>query len=530
MNVAAPARTAARRRAFVFVCQSGELEAKALLLAASLRRHLPAGSELIAAMPSPAQVWGEPSATTRAELDALEVTVAPIVNPLGSDYGIGNKLACIDVPTRATQIAFLDSDMLCLRDLGDPQCLQRPFAAKPADLRTFSPAADVWAPLYAAAGTTLPALRLPTTVSATFGPPYFNSGVVFVDAALGFGRTWIECAQAIADLPLLREQRHWLDQVALPIAVHRRGLAYAALDERFNFPAHLKPLPESLPFLCHYHWPRIVRREPALLGLVREIAGERPRIAATLRRHGAWAALVDTNPVFAAPRRHDTRAQPATSPIVVCGMPDCGAPQLRAALVRAGAVAVPDQESAAGWLGETATPRRLADAVQAASAAGPVVVGGEAEWICRLPGLRRALPAARFVACVDAPAPAIARWRQEPAAKAAAMVAGVALARRWSPELATPLEVDAGSDGERDARWWWWLAQRLIEHGDDLTVVRHGADVDAVAAALVAGRSPEPSGSLAELAEDDAAVDGEARQAIDAICRQAMFELGLDAA
>ena len=32
----------------------------------------------------------------------------------------------------------------------------------------------------------------------------------------------------------MREQRHWLDQVSLAIAVP--GLAYSSLDERFNFP------------------------------------------------------------------------------------------------------------------------------------------------------------------------------------------------------------------------------------------------------------------------------------------------------
>ena len=37
---------------FVFVCQQGELELKALLLALSLKRHLRFHAELVAAVPS----------------------------------------------------------------------------------------------------------------------------------------------------------------------------------------------------------------------------------------------------------------------------------------------------------------------------------------------------------------------------------------------------------------------------------------------------------------------------------------------
>jgi len=94
MSVAAPASTSPRY-AFVFVCQAGEIEAKALLLAASLKNVLHCQYELIAAVPSPASIWGELSPDTRRQLDEFGVRIVPIENPIDPDYGIGNKLACI---------------------------------------------------------------------------------------------------------------------------------------------------------------------------------------------------------------------------------------------------------------------------------------------------------------------------------------------------------------------------------------------------------------------------------------------------
>ena len=55
---------AAARYAFVFVCQAGEWETKALLLAGSLRRQLGACVDLIAAVPEPEGFWGRLSAAT----------------------------------------------------------------------------------------------------------------------------------------------------------------------------------------------------------------------------------------------------------------------------------------------------------------------------------------------------------------------------------------------------------------------------------------------------------------------------------
>ena len=97
------------RYCFVFVCQQGELELKALLLAASLRRFLSVEHELAAALPQPESQWGCPSERTLALLAGWGVRTLPITNPFGQDYPIGNKLACRNRNRRDKM--FLDSDM-----------------------------------------------------------------------------------------------------------------------------------------------------------------------------------------------------------------------------------------------------------------------------------------------------------------------------------------------------------------------------------------------------------------------------------
>jgi hypothetical protein len=529
------------RYAFVFVCQAGELEIKALLLAASLKRFLRCDYELIAALPTPASTWGELAPETHELLQQLGVRVEPIANPIDADYKIGNKLACFDVPTRADRIVFLDSDILCLRDFGEPDCLRVPFAAKPADLRTFAAGVEAWQPLYAAAGVDLPQLRLPTTVSGEFGLAYFNSGVIFADSTRGIGRAWIECARTILQVPGMREQRHWLDQVSLAIAVHKLGLAYSGLDERFNFPAHLKPVPDELPFFCHYHWPRIIAREPLLADLVRDLAREYPVIARRIADNGEWKPLLHASPAQAAPRPAAGRAASTATALLVAGIPGSGADELLGLLRAHGRCAIHDEPAELApalaareppW--EVAT--RVGDAQREHPAAGIVVIKSALAFLCRLDALKRVLPGARLAVCVRNPFDTIAQWKTRPAAELDAEIGWVAAsASGWATEnevAALRRIVDLGDPAEKRATWWWWLAQRLLGHAHGIVVVRYG-DLEADSGKVLGAILPETpvvgSRVSARVARSGQAVALDERdlQAIRAICLQAAAELGV---
>jgi hypothetical protein len=282
---AAPAMT----HAFVFVCQAGELEVKSALLAASLRRHLPMSTPLVACVPQPTTDWGTPTVETARFLASLDVAIAPIASPFGSDYPIGNKIPCVDVVVPAERIVFLDSDILLLDTFAPARHLAGPFTAKPADISTSFPGAPAdWHRGYAMCGVPAPLRRVFATVSGDVMWPYFNAGVVGVPAGSGFGAAWAACARAIDADTSFPGRRPHLDQIALPIAAAREGLRFTALPEAFNFPAHAKPLPASAPAICHYHWPTVVAGEPRLLAAVADL----------VRRHGPLTDLLDREPAW----------------------------------------------------------------------------------------------------------------------------------------------------------------------------------------------------------------------------------------
>lgn len=248
------------RFCFVFVCQQGELEAKAMLLAASLRRFLPPGHELVAALPTPASRWGSPSPATLAGLQRLSVRTTQIVNWVSPDYPIGNKIDCLAVETTCRRTVFLDSDMLLLRPVDLAPLTSARLAAVPASAAHVGQ--DDWARFYRACGLPPPAVVTRTLLSGEPTPPYFNSGFVSADRAIAsaLADEWNECATRLlagGDLP--RSVRHrFLDQVTLPIAAARLGVDIVPLPPEWNFPSWGMKIGDG-PLPTFFHYQRLAR-------------------------------------------------------------------------------------------------------------------------------------------------------------------------------------------------------------------------------------------------------------------------------
>jgi len=285
-----------------------------MLLAASLRRFLRCQYELVAAISQPV------SEKTLALMQALEVRSVPITNHLDENYPIGNKVACLGIETSADKIVFLDSDILCLREFCPDTVFDAPFAAKPVDLANFSRGEAVpWRPVYELFQLPLPKERVISSTNGELILPYFNAGVIAVQNGLNFGAVWEECCRKIDAAPSITDKRPWLDQIGLAVTVSLLKLKYRCLDERFNFPAHLKPLlqlkipklsdPHLIekffrnstsqtvekvlkPLLCHYHWPTVIRREPLLNQLVVELAETYPLLKQLILDSNEWAPLL----------------------------------------------------------------------------------------------------------------------------------------------------------------------------------------------------------------------------------------------
>ena len=295
------------RTTVAFVCQGGPIELQSVLLAASLRQHVRGDHELVACLPGPRATWRGPAETTLHCLAALGVRIADTTNPVADDYPIGNKVGAAAVATAAERILLLDSDILCLGELDLDGWFTGPFVAKPADFDTFKATPAVWARIYERFGLPQPDQRMTATVSGDVMWPYFNAGVVAFEAGAGFPEAWAECCRAIDLDPDIPAKRPYLDQIALPVAAARCGLTFTPLPEGLNYPVHMMPLAAAAPILCHYHWPSVLRREPALLRTVSVLVERHPDIAPVLDRSDCRDLLVP------ALRRSATRTRSTAS-------------------------------------------------------------------------------------------------------------------------------------------------------------------------------------------------------------------------
>ncbi|MDJ0707870.1 MAG: hypothetical protein QNJ46_31735 [Leptolyngbyaceae cyanobacterium MO_188.B28] len=265
--------------AFTFVCQKGELEGLALILAASLKRSLKCKYELIAAVPSPTDKWGELSKETYHLLAQMSVRIEYITNPIsGEKQGdfLTNKIYCFKIPTTMDKLVFVDSDILCLREFRGDVLLDAPFSAAP----TFLATGQNWDKVYETMGLPFPKTTMKALFSEDLQPPYFNSGFVAVDAQLAeeLAGTWLDCFHHLDESGILTNNLYFREQMSLAVAVIKMGLQYNVLDENYNFWVRARPLDvKALPYFLHYTWPNPpIYNQPVLKSLVRSLIAEYP--------------------------------------------------------------------------------------------------------------------------------------------------------------------------------------------------------------------------------------------------------------
>jgi hypothetical protein len=275
---------------FVFVCQQGELEIKAMLLAASLHRFVTAAYEMVAAVPHPADRYGALARGTVGMLEGLNVRLAPITNSVDPTYPIANKISAMAISTRGRRRIFLDSDIMCTRELSIEPRLDVPFGAAPAAGLTWGQQLDNWHRAYALFGLTTPDLRIRTLRTREETPPYYNAGFIVAggEVADAFAAAWLECCLVIDRERSIPDKRPWLDQIALPIAVTRLGLPHHFLDETFNHPGDARVLPQ----FCHYHAPLRAKRLPVVKALVREMVERHPALRERVLKDRLWSDVL----------------------------------------------------------------------------------------------------------------------------------------------------------------------------------------------------------------------------------------------
>ena len=260
-----------------FVCQSGELEIQAVLLAASLRLHFPPDTELIAAHPS---LLGPFRSEVEKAFDALDVITLPIRNPLREDCAVGHKLAAMMLLGGPDTGMFLDTGTLAM---SAPGAFPQELAAVPATKAHFP--LPVWQRAYQALDMSFPAPQSSQGEDEGASPvPYYNAGMIAVPGQVAgwLAASWIETAarlDAEADIPKLR----FLDQLSLPIAAMRIGLTIRSIDRRWNFPGwQLRVGDHAPPTIFHYLGLNRLKQEAATRDAARRAAGLLPAVRRAL--------------------------------------------------------------------------------------------------------------------------------------------------------------------------------------------------------------------------------------------------------
>jgi len=224
----------------LIVAQSKRLMYEALVFMASLRHFSPKFSgRVIVAEPQPGPLWDKDPRMSPLVRDALTDFGAEIV-PLhsqhfGQAYPFGNKIEGLSLLPENEPFVFFDTDTLITSEL-----MSVPFAfTKPsASLRVSGtwPKEDLYWPGYAATWKSLyDRFDLDFESSLDLSQPdeywrrylYFNAGYFYYKCPKIFGDLFLEYALSIRDNRpeelRLQELDPWLDQIALPLVIHKLG-------------------------------------------------------------------------------------------------------------------------------------------------------------------------------------------------------------------------------------------------------------------------------------------------------------------
>lgn len=228
--------------------QSGRLQYEAVLFAASLKHADPdLNARLYIAEPQPGDLWpSDPrmKENVRALLTQLGATIVPFeAAHFGASYPYGNKIEALTALPKGEPFVFFDTDTLFTGKLSDvPFDFERPTASMKREgtwpeIELYGPGyAQTWKSLY-------DKFDLDFESSLDISKPdeywerylYFNAGFFFYRCPHEFGAEFLNIALAIRDdAPeelVCQSLDPWLDQVALPLVIHKLGGGRDTLPE-----------------------------------------------------------------------------------------------------------------------------------------------------------------------------------------------------------------------------------------------------------------------------------------------------------
>ncbi|PWE28884.1 hypothetical protein DDZ14_18225 [Maritimibacter sp. 55A14] len=283
------------------VAQAGRLQYEAVLFAASFRAANPDfAGRLVFMEPQPGPRWDRDpriAPHVRALLEQeFGAEIAPFESTVfGADYPYGNKIEGLAALPARMPFVFFDTDTLFLDSLARvPFDFDRPTASMKRD-NTW-PEIQLYGPGYTATWKSLYRkfrLKFETSLDPTQPDEhwerylYFNAGWFFHSDPQKFHRYFLKYSREIRDAPppelVCQSLDPWLDQIALPLVIHRLG------GGRDTIPRGLLDGAVS----CHWRvLPLLYARESDRVVEVLERVAAPNRVKKVLKEHEAFKRMI----------------------------------------------------------------------------------------------------------------------------------------------------------------------------------------------------------------------------------------------
>lgn len=248
-----------------FIVEPPEYEVMACFLAASLREQFGDQVALVGYCPDVKRDFVSPNVVLllkRMNCDLRFFVVSDRFNPV---YPHGNKILATLEPRETEFSAFFDSDVLCLRPNNIDSLIKAGHVSlTPAASMIWGDTKD-WDRIYAACDMSVPdeRIQLMRQKGNRGRVPYFSSGLFTFPEQFrtfdgkSFPQIWMEIAQTLDAQTDIPGKRPYLDQISLPLAIQKSGLAWNILPEEQHFILGGKLRGEPLPpdreiFTIHY--------------------------------------------------------------------------------------------------------------------------------------------------------------------------------------------------------------------------------------------------------------------------------------
>jgi len=240
-----------------FIVEPPDYEVMACYLAASLREQFGQTVALVGYCPAPRVETVNPDVRTILQRLGCDLRAFQVEGRFTPPYPHGNKILATLEPRDTEFSCFMDSDVLCIR----PNAVEN--ITRPGHVSLSKAASLNWAPqtiwdqIYATVGMEMPTERF-RLMKQKRGPakvPYFSSGLFSFPEGhrnaegKSFPQVWMDVAQTIDADPAIDRKRPYLDQMSMPLAIRKAGLAWNILPDEQHYIlgglARGEPLPED---------------------------------------------------------------------------------------------------------------------------------------------------------------------------------------------------------------------------------------------------------------------------------------------